>query len=87
MPKCVVVAPRPQPRTLFGGGRKKLRRPTPWADTIIYEAHVKGLTMLNPDLPEAIRGTFAGLGHHKTIEHLHRLGVTAIELMPISCLL
>jgi isoamylase len=82
MPKCVVVAPRPPSRTLFAGSRKKVRR-TPWTDTIIYEAHVKGLTMLNPDVPEAIRGTFAGLGHHKTIEHLVRLGVTTLELMPV----
>jgi isoamylase len=83
MPKCVVVAPRPPPRMLFSGSRKKSRRPTSWTDTIIYEAHVKGLTVLNPDLPEAIRGTFAGLGHHKTIEHLVRLGITTVELMPV----
>ncbi|HEY6743006.1 MAG TPA: glycogen debranching protein GlgX, partial [Lapillicoccus sp.] len=52
-------------------------------DTIIYEAHVKGLTRLLEDVPEEIRGTYAGIGHPATIEHLTRLGVTAIELMPV----
>ena len=52
-------------------------------DTIIYEAHVKGLTKLLEDVPEDIRGTYAGIGHPATIEHLTELGVTAIELMPV----
>ncbi|HRC65842.1 MAG TPA: glycogen debranching protein GlgX, partial [Dermatophilaceae bacterium] len=52
-------------------------------DSVIYEAHVKGLTMLHPDVPKEIRGTYAGIGHPATIEHLRRLGVTAIELMPV----
>jgi len=52
-------------------------------DTVIYEAHVKGLTRLLEDVPEEIRGTYAGIGHPATIEHLTRLGVTAIELMPV----
>jgi isoamylase len=82
MPKCVVIAPRARPR-LFLGPRKKQRRPRPWSETIIYEAHVKGLTAVNGDLPEPIRGTFGALGHSKTIEHLVRLGITAIELMPV----
>jgi isoamylase len=81
-PKCVVVPERAKPRLLLGG-RRKQRRPTAWSDTIIYEAHLKGLTALNNDLPEAVRGTFAGLGHPRTIEHLTRLGVTAIELLPV----
>ena len=51
--------------------------------TIIYEAHVKGLTQTHPDLPEKIRGTYAGLGHPAIINHLTSLGVTAIELMPV----
>ena len=52
-------------------------------NTVIYEAHVKGLTMTHPDVPEAIRGTYAAIGHHAIIEHLVGLGVTAIELMPV----
>jgi glycogen operon protein len=51
--------------------------------TIIYEAHVKGLTINNPDLPEHLRGTYAGLGHPVIIDYLQDLGVTAVELMPI----
>ncbi len=52
-------------------------------DTVIYEAHVKGMTRLNPDIPEEIRGTYAGIAHPAMIEHLTDLGVTAIELMPV----
>ncbi|MGV1008874.1 MAG: glycogen debranching protein GlgX [Dermatophilaceae bacterium] len=52
-------------------------------ESILYEAHVKGLTMLNPDVPESIRGTYAGIAHPATIAHLRALGVTAIELMPV----
>ena len=52
-------------------------------DSVIYEAHVKGLTMAHPDIPEEIRGTYAGIAHPAVIEHLTDLGVTAIELMPV----
>ncbi|MDX6281966.1 MAG: isoamylase, partial [Kribbellaceae bacterium] len=52
-------------------------------ETVIYEAHVKGLTKTHPGLPEEIRGTYAGIGHPAIIEHLKELGVTAIELMPV----
>jgi glycogen operon protein len=52
-------------------------------ETVIYEAHVKGLTMLHPDVPEEIRGTYAGIAHPATIKHLTDLGVTAVELMPV----
>src|SRR4051795_13486654 len=52
-------------------------------DTIIYEAHVKGLTMTHPEVPDEIRGTYAGIAHPATIEHLKALDVTAIELMPV----
>ncbi|MFI7589189.1 glycogen debranching protein GlgX [Spongisporangium articulatum] len=52
-------------------------------ETVIYEAHVKGLTMTNPAIPEDIRGTYAAIAHPATIEHLVALGVTAIELMPV----
>lgn len=56
---------------------------TDYHRTVIYEAHVKGLTMCHPALPEEIRGTYAALAHPAVIEHLTELGVTAIELMPV----
>ncbi|MBM6575765.1 glycogen debranching protein GlgX [Microvirga sp. SRT01] len=60
------------------------RRPnTPWSETVVYEAHVKGLTKLFELVPPRERGTYAALGHPKVIEHLKKLGVTALELMPI----
>ncbi|WP_433876031.1 glycogen debranching protein GlgX [Sinomonas atrocyanea] len=55
----------------------------PLRDTIIYEAHVKGQTMLHPDIPVELRGTYAGLAHPVMIEHFQRLGVTSIELLPV----
>jgi len=60
------------------------RRPnTPWSETVIYEAHAKGLTKLLDMVPPRERGTFAGLAHPRVIDHLKRLGVTALELLPI----
>ncbi|WP_175409377.1 glycogen debranching protein GlgX [Streptomyces sp. TRM64462] len=56
---------------------------TEYHRTVIYEAHVKGLTMLHPALPKELRGTYAGLAHPAIVEHLTELGVTAIELMPV----
>jgi isoamylase len=56
---------------------------TPLHETVIYEAHVKGLTRCHPDVPESLRGTYAGLAHPAVIEYLQLLGVTAVELMPI----
>ena len=56
---------------------------TPWHRTVIYEAHVKGLTALHPDVPEELRGTYAGVAHPAVIEHLQSIGVTALELLPI----
>ncbi|MDL9937443.1 glycogen debranching protein GlgX [Gordonia sp. ABSL1-1] len=55
----------------------------PYHQTVIYEAHVKGMTATHPDVPEALRGTYAGLCHPAIIDHLTSLGVTAIELMPV----
>jgi isoamylase len=83
MPKCVVVD--------VGSGWKPAhpwkdeKRPrVRWANTVIYEAHVKGITALHPDIPKPLRGTFAGVAHPSVIEHLVKLGVTAIELMPVQ---
>jgi glycogen operon protein len=56
---------------------------TPLHETVIYEAHVKGMTRCHPDVPESLRGTYAGFAHPAVIEHLQMLGVTAVELMPI----
>jgi len=56
---------------------------TSWARTLIYEAHVQGLTAANPDIPEHERGTYAALGHPSTIAHLKSMGITALELLPI----
>ncbi|MFB9962615.1 glycogen debranching protein GlgX [Sinosporangium siamense] len=76
MPKNVVVNP------FFDWGTDRPPR-TPYHQTVIYEAHVRGLTMRHPAVPEAQRGTYAGLAHPAVIEHLSSLGVTAIELMPV----
>ena len=57
---------------------------TPWRSTIIYEMHVKGFTQLHPEIPEEHRGTYLGLAHPAAIAYLQRLGVTAIELMPVQ---
>ncbi|MFF6776162.1 glycogen debranching protein GlgX [Streptomyces sp. NPDC012637] len=60
------------------------RRPkTPWPDSVIYELHVKGFTARHPGIPEHLRGTYAGLAHPAAVEHLVRLGVTAVELLPV----
>jgi glycogen operon protein len=77
MPKCVVI----DPAVTWG---PDIRPQTPWAETIIYEAHVKGMTARRADLPAPLRGTFAGLADPRVIEHLVRLGVTAVELLPIQ---
>jgi glycogen operon protein len=60
------------------------RRPgTPYSETLVYEAHVRGLTMRHPAIPDEMRGTYSALAHPAIIEHLMKLGVSAIELMPV----
>jgi isoamylase len=76
MPKCLVVEP-----DFSWGGDQILR--TPWHRTVIYECHVRAMTMLHPKVPEQLRGTYLGLATDPIIDHLLRLGVTAIELLPI----
>jgi isoamylase len=56
---------------------------TPWHKTVIYEAHVRGSTLLHPDIPPRLRGTYAGLSSRPMIRHFKRLGVTAVELLPV----
>ncbi|MEJ5866411.1 glycogen debranching protein GlgX [Pseudokineococcus sp. 5B2Z-1] len=57
---------------------------TPWSETVVYEAHVRGLTMRHPDVPPELRGTYAALGHPAVVAHLRDLGVTALELLPVQ---
>lgn len=57
---------------------------TPWGETVIYEAHVRGLTQRHPEIPEALRGTYAALAHPVMIAYLQRLGITALELLPVA---
>jgi len=80
MPKALVV----DEAATWGEDRRPC---TPWSDTVIYEAHLRGLTMRHPDVPPRDRGTFAGLGHPAVIEHLRTLGVTAVELLPVQAFL
>src|SRR5205085_3004862 len=76
MPKSVVINP------FFDWGGDRYPR-TPWHETIIYEAHVKGLSKRHPGVPESLRGTYAGVAHPSIVKHLHTLGITAIELLPV----
>lgn len=64
-----------------------VRPRTPWSETVIYEAHPRGLTKLFQDIAPGERGTFAGLAHPRVIAHLQRLGVTAVELLPVHAYL
>ncbi len=77
MPKCVVV----DPDFDFSGARG--RKHVAWDQTIIYETHVKGFTKLHPQVPEELRGTYAGLACQPVIEYIRSLGVTSVELLPI----
>ena len=77
MPKCVVTLPPPP---VGHGGRPA----TSWGETILYEAHAKGLTVRHPGVDPAKRGRLAGLAEPAVLDHLTRLGVTAIELLPLQ---
>ncbi|GIE97262.1 glycogen debranching protein GlgX [Paractinoplanes rishiriensis] len=74
--KCVVVNP------FFDWGNDRPLR-IPFWETVIYETHVKGVTMRHPDIPDDVRGTYSGLAHPVMIRHFQKLGVTAVELMPV----
>ena len=76
MPKNVVVNP------FFDWGNDRPPH-IPYHETVIYEAHVRGLTLRHPEVPLYQRGTYAGLSHPAVIEHLRRIGVTAVELLPV----
>ncbi len=76
MPKCIVIEP-----AFSWGDDRPLR--TPWHQTIIYEVHIKGFTARHPQVPEALRGTYAGMASAAPIDYLRKLGITAVELMPV----
>jgi len=76
IPKCVVV----DPHFDWGDDRPPAH---PWSETVIYEAHVKGITKLHPAVREDLRGTYAGLASEPALEYFRELGVTAVELLPI----
>ena len=77
MPKCVVVDPD------FDWTAETARQNVHWDETIIYETHVKGFTKRHPDVPENLRGTYAGFGSEAAIAHLKSLGITSVELLPV----
>jgi glycogen operon protein len=77
MPKSVVVHDAGFP---WGDDRHP---DVPWADAVIYEAHVRGFTMRHPDVPAHQRGTYAAMGSPPVVEHLQRLGITTLELLPV----
>ena len=76
MPKCVVIDPA------FTWGEDRPPR-TPWNRSVIYECHVRGMTMRHPAIPPEIRGTYLAMAFEPVIEHLLSLGITAVELMPV----
>ncbi|MGD9637692.1 MAG: glycogen debranching protein GlgX [Alphaproteobacteria bacterium] len=76
MPKCVVVD------TAFTWDRERKPK-VPWNETVIYECHVRGMTMLHPEVPRVLRGSFAGLSQPRIVKYLKDLGITSIELLPV----
>ncbi|HLQ22090.1 MAG TPA: glycogen debranching protein GlgX, partial [Gemmatimonadales bacterium] len=76
LPKCVVVEPA------FTWADDRPPR-TPWADSVLYECHVKGMTMRHPEVPGPLRGTYLGLASDAILRHLQSLGVTAVDLLPV----
>jgi glycogen operon protein len=76
MPRCVAIDPA------FSWGDDRRPR-TPWHKTVIYELHVKGFTARHPDVPRDLRGTYAGLASPAAVDYLSRLGITAVELLPV----
>jgi isoamylase len=76
VPRSIVINP------FFGWGHDRPPA-TPYHDTVLYEAHVRGLTISHPKIPKRLRGTYAALGHPEILDHLTKLGVTALELMPV----
>ncbi|MDH4557452.1 glycogen debranching protein GlgX [Pseudomonas sp. BN417] len=80
VPKCRVIDP-----AFTWGAQQRFR--TPWDSTLIYEAHLRGISMRHPAVPESLRGTFAGLMNAELLQHIRSLGVSAIELLPVHAFL
>jgi isoamylase len=76
VPRSLVVGPMAEPPDRYRARRS-------YADTVLYEVHVKGFTAMHPQVPEELRGTYAGLGHYAAVAHLLALGVTTVELLPV----
>jgi glycogen operon protein len=81
VPKCVVIDPN------FDWHGEPGRNRTHWGRTILYETHVKGFSMRHPDVPDHMRGTYAGFGHKDIVGYIQSLGVTSVELLPIHTFL
>ena len=77
VPKGVVIDPQ------FGWRTESSRQSVPWDNTIVYELHVRGYTIQHPQVPSALRGTFAGLCRPEVIDYIRSLGVTSVELLPV----
>lgn len=77
VPKCVVTDPN------FDWHGQAARNPIAWDKTILYETHVRGYTKLHPDVPEALRGTYAGLHTKEVLDYIRSIGVTSVELLPV----
>ena len=76
-PKCRVIDPN------AFDWQDGNRPAVPWANTVLYETHVKGFTQLNPAIPASLRGTFEGMGHKASVDYIKSLGITSVELMPV----
>ena len=79
MPKCIVVDDN------YFDWQNVPKPKIPWSEEIIYETHVRGFTLLHPEVEKGIRGTFAGLTTKKVIQYLKSLGITSVELLPVAC--
>lgn len=87
-PYCRAISDKQNPRSIVMNEsydwQDDLAPKTPWAETIMYEAHVRGLTQLHPNIPSKIRGSYAAIAHPAIIHHLTDLGITALELLPVQ---
>jgi len=83
MPKAVVVDPTAGNDPNLASSSRHLGR-VPWHKSVIYEAHLRGFTMLHPDVPDALKGTFSGMAQDEVIAYIKALGITSVELLPVQ---